>query len=253
MRNLVKAIVANFRSGGSRALLWEMGRRSHSEWLHYGLSRDLSQPFQNPPAKISLTVRTLRKEDIPLLLDLKAAQLSDRGPYVRMHRLNFIDAGIGTCYVGVTEKDEPCYMQWLIPAKDNERIQKYFHGIFPVLRPDEAILEFAFTPERWQGKGIMPAAMALIAEKATDVGANRVITFVDSVNVPALRGCKKAGFMPYVARIDKWRLFRRQCVFIDLPAGTPYPFDAAQSLPSTSGESLIQAITTERLSPAKTS
>jgi|ERR1041385_2996420 GNAT superfamily N-acetyltransferase len=231
MKTLFKAVVANFRSGGSHALVREIKKRTKSERLHYGLSRDLCQPFRNPSAKVSITVRPLHNDDIPILLDLDATQLSDRGPYVRMHRLDFIEAGFGTCYVGVTE-NEPCYMQWLIPAAYNTEIQKYFHGIFPVLKPDEALLEFAFTPERWQGKGIMPAAIALITEKAKDFGARRVITFVDSVNVPALKGCKKAGFMPYLTRIDKWRLFRRQCVFRNLPQGALYPFDTCELTPA---------------------
>jgi GNAT superfamily N-acetyltransferase len=215
-KNLFVAVAANFRSGGLQALLREFKKRYKSERLHYGLARDLSQPFQNPSAKIPLAVRPLRDEDIPKLLGLHAVQLSDRGPYVRMHRLNFIEVGIGTCFVGVIENDQPCYMQWLIPARDNTQIQKYFRGTFPILKPDEALLEYAFTPERWQGQGIMPAAMAQISEKARDLGARRVITFVDSSNVPALKGCRKAGFAPYLARIDRWRLFRRQFVFKEL-------------------------------------
>src|SRR3990170_5930335 len=152
MKTFLKALIANVRSGGSQALLREVRKRYNSEWLHYGLDRDLSQPFKNPSAKIAVSVRPLRNDDVPALLGLDAAQISDRGPYVRMHRLNFIEAGLGTCYVGVTEHDEPCYMQWLLAARDNARIQKYFHGIFPVLRPDEALLEYAFTPEHWQGQ-----------------------------------------------------------------------------------------------------
>ncbi len=215
-KNFFVAVAANVRSGGSQALLREFKKRYKSEWLHYGLARDLSQPFRNPSAKIPIAVRPLRDEDIPRMLGMEATQLSDRGPYVRMHRLNFIEVGIGTCFVGATENDEPCYMQWLIPARDNTKIQKYFRGIFPILEPDEALLEYAFTPERWQGQGIMPAAMAQISEKARDFGARRVITFVDSSNVPALRGCRKAGYVPCLARIDRWRLFRRQFVFQEL-------------------------------------
>jgi hypothetical protein len=39
------------------------------------------------------------------------------------------------------------------------------------LSPDEALLEGAFTPESHRGQGIMPQAMASIAEKAKDLGA----------------------------------------------------------------------------------
>jgi RimJ/RimL family protein N-acetyltransferase len=144
---------------------------------------------------------------------------------VRLQRLEFFREGIGQCYVATTHEDEPCYMQWLLAATDNSRIQRYFHGGFPTLAADEAMLEYAFTPEAHQGKGIMPAAMARIAEKAGDLGARRVITFVDVENVPALKGCQRSGFRPYLLRRDLWRLFRRRVSFEPLPAGTGYPFE----------------------------
>ncbi len=46
------------------------------------------------------------------------------------------------------------------------------------LPPNEALLEGAYTPASHRGLGIMPAAMALIAEKAETIGARYVITFV---------------------------------------------------------------------------
>jgi RimJ/RimL family protein N-acetyltransferase len=226
LTNLFKAIITSIRSGQIRVLVKEARRRFYSQWTHYGLCRDLTQPFQAPNAKIPLTIRALEEGDVPELLDMKAPGISARGPYVRMHRLNFLKEKIGTCYVAVTEDGHPCYMQWLIGASQNDQIQEYFKGIFPALAPDEALLEYAFTPEAYQGQGIMPAAMARIAEKAAESGGRRVLTFVDHQNVPALKGCKRSGFMPCLTRTDKWRLFRRTMIFTPLPPGTPYPFDA---------------------------
>ena len=96
--------------------------------------------------------------------------------------------------MAIDQNGDPCYAQWPISAVDNERIQKYFRGTFPVLAPDEALLEGAFTPESHRGKGIMPRAMALIAEGARNLGARYVITFVAEENIPSLKGCKRAGF-----------------------------------------------------------
>ncbi|MBI5931114.1 MAG: GNAT family N-acetyltransferase [Chloroflexi bacterium] len=222
-----KALLTSLRTGQFKALLKEFRRRIYSDWTHFGLARDLTQPFEPAPAKIAVTIRPLKDSDVASLLAMDAPGISDRGPYVRMHRLNFLQANIGTCYVGVTDDDTPCYMQWLMSAKENDAIQAYFHGIFPVLEPNEALLEYAFTPEAFQGKGIMPYAMARITEKATDLGAKRVITFVDHQNIAALKGCKRAGFNPYLTRTDQWRFFRRHYKFTLLPAGTPYPFDIA--------------------------
>jgi GNAT superfamily N-acetyltransferase len=226
LQNLANAVVVGMRSGHVRVLADELRRRLWSDWTHYGLVRDLEGPFRAPDAKIPLAIRTLRDSDLPKLLGMNADYVSDRGPYVRMHRLNFVGKSIGTCYVAVTEGDEPCYMQWLMLSRENEAIQRYFKGIFPILAPDEALLEYAFTREDYQGKGVMPAAMARIAEKAESQGGRRVITFVDHHNVPALKGCQRAGFSPYLIRLDRWRLLARRVSFQPLPPGTRYPFEA---------------------------
>ena len=107
-------------------------------------------------------------------------------------------------------------------AVDNERIQKYFRGTFPVLAPDQALLEGAFTPESHRGKGIMPRAMALIAEGARNLGARYVITFVAEENIPSLKGCKRAGFVPCMLRKTKWRLLRPRVTFLPFPQRQPY-------------------------------
>jgi GNAT superfamily N-acetyltransferase len=225
LRNLLNALGAGIRAGQWRVVLHEFRRRAWSNWTHYGLSRDLDVVFAAPDAKIPISVRRLRDEDLAKLLGLGIGHVSDRGPYVRMHRLNFADEAIGICYVAATTSDEPCYMQWLMVAAENKAIRRYFKGIFPPLGADEALLEYAFTREDYQGKGVMPAAMARIAERARDHGARRVITFVDHENIPALKGCQRAGFAPYLIRTDRWRLFRRRVAFQPLPPGTPYPFE----------------------------
>lgn len=225
LANLARVLLASVKARRLGGLMHEVRRRFHSDWLYYGLRRELAEPFEAPPAKIPLTIRPLRKSDLPVLLGTDSETMSERGPYVRVHRLNFSQESIGQCYVAATDGDEPCYMQWLMPATENERIHQYFHGTFPTLAADEAMLEYAFTREGYQGKGIMPAAMARIAEKATSLGARRVITFVDHENLPALKGCQRSGFRPYLVRNDRWRLFRRHVSFQQLPAGARYPFE----------------------------
>jgi RimJ/RimL family protein N-acetyltransferase len=211
---ILRAVAAGVRSGETSLLLSEARRRLHSDWRHFGLRRDLEVPFDPPNAKVSITIRRLRDEDVPKLLDMHDRRMAPRGPYVRMHRLRFVQQGLGQCWVAArSEDDEPCYMQWVIGASENEGIARYFGGIFPRLRPDEALLEYAFTPERFQGQGIMPDAMAQIAQQARDLGALRVLTFVDHRNAAALKGCHRAGFQEYVTRVDHWRLFRRTSSF----------------------------------------
>lgn len=124
-----------------------------------------------------------------------------------------VEAELATCYVAVTEDDAPCYMQWLIGPEENEKVRSIFQYRFPRIAEDEMLLEGAFTLEHWRGKGIMAAAMSRIAEQAIDRGARSVITFVGSDNEPSLKGCRKAGFEPYLTRIDSWRCFQFSTTF----------------------------------------
>ena len=133
-------------------------------------------------------------------------------------RLRMVKAGLPTCYVAVTDGDQPCYVQWLIGPESNRQVQEIFGPRFPTLQPGEMLLEGAFTLEAWRGKGIMAAAMAQIAEKAVDHDARWVITLVGEGNVPSLKGCKKAGFQPYLARTDRWRWFQLSTSFGPLTA-----------------------------------
>lgn len=218
-------MLAGLRHGNVAVLAHEFQRRLFSERLHYGLVRDLGVPFDPPEAKIPIAIRELRADDMPALLGLDGS-MSARGPYVRMHRLNFAGRGVGRCYVAVTENGEPCYMQWLIPSSQNAEVKEYFHGIFPRLEPNEALLEYAFTPESHQRMGIMAAAMARIAERAREFDADRIVTFVDAENVAALKGCHRAGFQRHLIRRDRWRLFLRRVSFEVIPEGEPPQTDA---------------------------
>lgn len=165
-----------------------------AKFSRYGLSRDLSLPFENPKAKIPISVRPLQDSDLASLFTLNDdAAFSEKLEIAS--RRSFIAKGARGGYVAVDDRNgTPCYVQWLIGAKDNDFIQRL--GGFPVLKSDEALLENAYTPPAYRGMGIMPAAMALIAERGADLGARYILTFVDLQNIPSLKGCQRAGFYP---------------------------------------------------------
>lgn len=166
------------------------------ESTRIGLRRDLTTPFKAPDAKIPISVRPLTEADLPALLALDVSASSEdrfetawRGAFAAKH----MKGG----YVATDERDgTPCYMQWLFGAADNGFVASI--GGFPALKQDEALLENAYTPARYRGMGIMPAAMARIAERAADLGARYVITFVQDDNIPSLKGCQRSGFAPHL-------------------------------------------------------
>ena len=189
--------------------LWKAGRTHlHSESKAFGLRRDLTIPFPAPDAALPITVRPIQESDVATLLEAGRDELSGEAQRERAIRMRMIEAKLPTCYVAVTAENVPCYMQWLIGSDDNDRIHEIFGDRFPRLAADEMLLEGAFTLEAWRGKKIMAAAMARIAEHATIHGAQWVITFVGADNVPSMKGCKRAGFEPYLERTGVWRLFR---------------------------------------------
>lgn len=195
-----------------------------------GLSRDLAVPFQAPEALIPIAVRPIEPADVRALLDVTEAGISVTERRDRTMRLHLLDAGFSSCFVATTADDQACYIQWLISPGENSLLRKSFDGLFPPLADNEILLEGAYTPVAFRGQRIMPAAMALIAGKAAELGASRVLTFVGEDNIPSLKGCKRAGFSPSLRREAIHRLGYRRMVFSSLPAGTPYAFETQPAL-----------------------
>ena len=219
------------RSGHGWRVVRAVARRLGSRSRALGLRRDLRLLHPAPPARIDLVVRPLAAGDDLSFLDPQAEGLDSGAAYDRMVQRRFVADGFSTCYVAVAPDGKICFMQWLIASRDNERIQSRWPGLFPLLAPDEALLEGAYTVEAARGRGVMAHAMARVAEHAVDLGARWVITFVGDDNIASLKGCRKAGFVPCLERRESWRLFRRRVRFTPLPEGTPYPFEADGGAP----------------------
>ncbi|MAO64135.1 MAG: hypothetical protein CL666_03980 [Balneola sp.] len=199
------------RKGHFIVLLNEFKKRIYSRSVSIGLQRDLNDEYQAPSAKIDIQVRKLRKEDVAELLDPTSDPTIN--PRIIANQLSMVNANIPTCFVAVTTDDKPCYMQWLIGNDKNQDIEKHFKGVFPALKKSEALLEGAYSNPAYRGLRIMPMAMALIAEKATEINARWVNTFVDVTNIPSLKGCQRSGFKPYLIRKDHWFLFQLSSTF----------------------------------------
>lgn len=221
LANRARLLVSLLRGGRYRAVLGALRQRLYSDTTAIGLRRDLDVAFAAPHAKIPLAVRPLETSDVDPLLAVDEGEATDELIVLRDLQTWLLREGLGTCYVAVDEAGRPCYMQLLIGAGENEHVQRYFRGLMPMLAADEALLEGAYTPPQHRGQGIMSAAMALVAERAAAAGARYVITFVNEDNLPSLKGCRRAGFTPFVRRTKRHRLFRRTVTFEPLASETP--------------------------------
>jgi len=196
--------------------------RLYSNSASVGLRRDLRAPCLAPAAKRPFQVRPLAPDDALAWLDVREPGLSDDQVYDRLGQARLLRSGIQTCHVAIEPDGKACYMQWLILSHQNERVRAFFGDLYPRLLPDEALLEGAYTPEAYRGQGIMAAAMAQIAERADQFGARWVVTFVDEDNAASLKGCARAGFVPYLRRYERFRLFWRRVSFTSVsPATSP--------------------------------
>lgn len=110
-------------------------------------------------------------------------------------------------------------MQWLIGSEENHKLRKIYQDGMLQLKADEMLLEGAYTRAAFRGQGIMADAMSRIAENGNNAGARWIMTFVKEDNVPSLKGCKRAGFEPYMIKHTQWRFFKSTSRFEGLPRG----------------------------------
>lgn len=165
----------------------------HSEFKGYGLRRDLTHPLERPKAKIPLSIRPLTESDIDFILPLGGGGSASENQEITWRRHFYRKAPQGCCFVAVDLRNgTPCYLQWLIGSEHNETLSRF--KCFPRLEKDEALLEQAYTMPSHRGLGIMSAAMTLIAERASDLGARYVLTFVGENGIASLKACRRAGF-----------------------------------------------------------
>ena len=211
--------------GQGRRLLQAARLRFHSDYACLGLRRDARIPFQAPPASIPITVRPLAPGDDLSLLEADTPGLSANVAFTRLRTARLLQSGISTCFVAIGPDGTPCHLQWLITAKENAKVRAEFGNLFPALEPDQAMIEGAYTPERYQRLGVMAEATARVASHAPEFGARWVIGFTEEDSHPSLKAAKRAGFRPYLRRVESWRLFRHRITFIPLAEGTPFPFE----------------------------
>jgi len=133
--------------------------------------------------------------------------------YLVLNRINLIKTGLKSIYIGVDNKNTPCSIIWLIKPDENEKINHLFRGVFPKLNDGDILFENVYIAKSHRGLDIHPYVTKLSCDIAREEGMKRAILFIDIHNTATIRGVKKAGFIPFTIRIDRWRLFRRKVDF----------------------------------------
>lgn len=212
------------RTGQIRTVAATVRQKLWSETISFGLRRDLTVPYPAPDAAMPITIRQATTADVDRMMNLHESGVPPEELEERRDRRQECDHGmLPTSYVGVTDDGAPCFFQMLIYPEQNHVSKKLWDKAFPVVEPGQVMLEGVLVPSAFRGKKIMPMAMAKLSELARNATTTEAITFVDRHNIPSLKGCIRAGYVPYCHRIRRWRLFHESVSFVPVPLRTSIP------------------------------
>jgi hypothetical protein len=220
MKHRIRTIALVASHGEVDALVKEVKDRFYSNQVSLVLRRDLQQRWTVSEPGIPITLRPIEAADFkPIIKE-------------RPRRLPVLLANIPTCYVAVTRSNEIAFMVWIVCSEDWPRFKQHFKGDLPrELHHDECIVEFSYTFEKFRRQGIMATSLNLIAERiAKERPSIRwAYTYVHQDNIPSIKGCKSAGFLPYMIREEQWRAFRLHQQFNPLRPETAFPLERTVS------------------------
>jgi ribosomal protein S18 acetylase RimI-like enzyme len=211
MKTIRKALWL-LRKGHIRPLLRRLRRWMWHEGVAFGLAYDVQVPVTARIPRTPVEVRPIRREEWTVFTALPPSGNPGADPLIRASARNLLESGLTTCYVGVTE-DGPVYMQFLVTADQNKLLAEVYGGLFPPLADDEGLLEFAYTLQQHRTRPVMPNVLVRLIEIAREQGLQRVVMYVHANSPSLIRFYLRFGFVPFAARVEKWRFLRRRLEF----------------------------------------
>jgi len=189
----------------------------HSDYVHVGLRRRTSGPFPTPRPRLSLQLRPVEPGDLELF-DPRTRPVEDPD---LVDAYDLLRSGMKTAYIAVTKDGEVCHLNFVIDASQNAALEAVYGDLVPSLGADEALLEAAYTLERFRGRGIVLNVLPLLADRAREQGIEWLLAYPPVENRRMVSAFEWAGFEPFVQRRDSYRLFRRKVSFEPLPEASP--------------------------------
>jgi hypothetical protein len=184
-------IVTHVRRLGPTTIGGELRRRLASEEVNFGLRCELERLPPLKQARIPLTLGRCDGSFNGFRVELERTSGADYGRVLRRQKLHA--QALPSMYVALNAEAAPVYVQWLMTSADQITFGDSSQLWFP-LKPDEVLLEFAYTFTPFRGFGVMGDAMGRLLRVAAQSGARWARTYVSDDNIPSLRGCSKVGF-----------------------------------------------------------
>jgi RimJ/RimL family protein N-acetyltransferase len=234
--NLSVQALVKMRSGGT--LKGVVARRVWSDSVSLGLRVDLDRLPPRRQAKRRVLMKPVRARDFDVFATcLPDASDGDEALQL-LQRERMCSTDVKTLFVGAAEDGRPMYVQWLVQPDDQAGLHRWAGGLFPRLRPGDALVEGAYTFPDFRRLGLMVDGMWQLLEHARRDGATVVYTYVAPDNIASLRGCARVGFELDHVRVAHRRVGRTQVKTLppDESARTAW-LAANPSLPSVGARS----------------
>jgi GNAT superfamily N-acetyltransferase len=198
---------ALIRTGGARAFFSQLARQIYSRDTLFGLEKALDASGMPLKSRVPYVLEYASMADIGKL-PAYARTESAASAHELLERKWFYENGFRDCYIARDrETGEVCGLAWLVSAAD-ETVARGFGGRLPALQTDEVLLENCYTFEKYRGRGIMPAMVHDLQEKARHAGFRHMLTYVRRDNTASLQVFKKLDFRMF-QEISELKLFFR--------------------------------------------
>jgi GNAT superfamily N-acetyltransferase len=183
------------RTGGIGVFLGQFKRQIYSRDTLFGFEKGLPDGNSAVEKRPPFVLERAGKHDIDELVTMTKTESKD-SLHELLERIWFYENGFQDCYVARSADNGELYgIAWLVfPA---QVMKDGFSSRLPVLKKDEILLENCYTFEKHRGKGLMPAMVNELCEKARTMKFKRLITYIRLDNHASLRVFDKLAFKKF--------------------------------------------------------
>jgi GNAT superfamily N-acetyltransferase len=187
--------------------LKQVGSRISSSARYIWLAKEVGPPEPPVSAQVAFSLRPASSVDFQALLG-RLGEEKGRDIYEILRRASFFGRGFDGCFVAITASGEGCHLGWLLTFRHNGLIRTEYPAGTDLLGEDEALVENILTLPRYRGQGIMLSVLQQMEDLARAQGLRRMIAYVETSNIPSLKGFERAGYKPFAEELEIRRFFK---------------------------------------------
>ena len=184
-----------FKDTNLSIFLTQLKRQIYSRSNQVGLFLNLEEyEFPEIETGIKYTLSLATKEDMDEVMKKAKSESKEMLQKLLFRRWMFED-GYRNCYVAKTvDTNDICTVAFIIFPTDSAKVEGKFRNWFVKLRPDEAILEGAYTFEKYRGNRLHPAIIIDRLRICKQQGYKWILGYIEENNLASIKGAERAGF-----------------------------------------------------------